>query len=80
MDPNLTANLHEREWAGAGGRTLPERSFLLPRWLLLEERIWDLLGCFDRGQMFVSSLSLLSAITWPIGERCLRSMVAFARI
>jgi len=46
---NLTANLHEREWAGAGGRTLPERSFLLPRWLLLEERIWDLLGCFDRG-------------------------------
>jgi glucosyl-dolichyl phosphate glucuronosyltransferase len=35
---NLTAGLHNGEWAGAGGRTLPGESFSLPRWLSLEER------------------------------------------
>jgi glycosyltransferase involved in cell wall biosynthesis len=33
---NLTANLHDGKWAGAGGRILPERSFSPPRWLALE--------------------------------------------
>jgi glycosyltransferase involved in cell wall biosynthesis len=30
---NLTAALHNGAWAGAGGRTLPDRRFLPPRWL-----------------------------------------------
>src|ERR1700720_80175 len=46
---NLTANLHNRGGGGTGGRTLPERSFLPPRWLSLEERTLATLGCFDRG-------------------------------
>ena len=33
---NLTAALHDGEWAGAGGRILPERAFSPPRWLSLE--------------------------------------------
>jgi glucosyl-dolichyl phosphate glucuronosyltransferase len=32
----LTANLHDGEWVGAGGRILPERTFSPPRWLALE--------------------------------------------
>ena len=46
---NLTANLHNREWAGTGGRTLPEMGFLPPRWLSLEKWALATLGCFDRG-------------------------------
>jgi len=46
---NLTAALHNREWAGMGGRTLPERNFSRPRWLSLEERTLAMLGIFDRG-------------------------------
>jgi glucosyl-dolichyl phosphate glucuronosyltransferase len=30
---NLTACLHDSNWAGAGGRILPERTFTPPRWL-----------------------------------------------
>ena len=30
---NLTATLHSGEWAGAGGRILPEKNFSPPRWL-----------------------------------------------
>jgi glycosyltransferase involved in cell wall biosynthesis len=30
---NLTAHLHNGKYAGAGGRVLPERSFLPPRWI-----------------------------------------------
>jgi glucosyl-dolichyl phosphate glucuronosyltransferase len=30
---NLTAALHNREWAGAGGRTLPAQKFTPPAWL-----------------------------------------------
>ena len=32
---NLTAHLENGEWAGAGGRVLPERSFSPPPWLAL---------------------------------------------
>ena len=32
---NLTATLHSGEWAGAGGRILPEKNFSPPRWLSL---------------------------------------------
>jgi glycosyltransferase involved in cell wall biosynthesis len=46
---NLTANLHNREWAGTGGRTLPVPSFLRPQWLVVDERTLATLGCFDRG-------------------------------
>lgn len=35
---NLTAVLRNPEWAGAGGRILPERSFTLPDWLLIDNR------------------------------------------
>jgi glycosyltransferase involved in cell wall biosynthesis len=30
---NLTASLHNRDWAGAGGRILPQQTFAPPRWL-----------------------------------------------
>jgi glucosyl-dolichyl phosphate glucuronosyltransferase len=33
---NLTANLHDGTWAGGGGRILPEKTFVPPRWLALE--------------------------------------------
>ncbi len=33
---NLTSSLHNGEWAGSGGRTLPAQPFSLPRWLTLE--------------------------------------------
>ncbi len=47
---NLTAALHNREWAGAGGRTLPERSFVPPRWLPPDRRhALAPLAIFDRG-------------------------------
>lgn len=35
---NLTAALHDGQWAGLGGRTLPERGFMAPHWLSLEGR------------------------------------------
>ena len=47
---NLTAALHCGEWAGAGGRTLPERRFLPPRWLSVEwQHALGPLAIFDRG-------------------------------
>ena len=33
---NLTSNLHDSEWVGAGGRILPEKAFAPPRWLALD--------------------------------------------
>lgn len=35
---NLTASLKDGEWAGAGGRVLPEQTFVPPSWLSTEER------------------------------------------
>lgn len=35
---NLTAPLHNGEWAGVGGRILPEQNFSPPHWLPLQER------------------------------------------
>jgi glycosyltransferase involved in cell wall biosynthesis len=47
---NLTAALYNGEWAGAGGRILPERDFSPPRWLRLEERYaLGPLAMFDLG-------------------------------
>lgn len=48
---NLTASLDDRQWAGAGGRILPERTFLPPRWLSLEGpyEMAGVLVFFDRG-------------------------------
>jgi glucosyl-dolichyl phosphate glucuronosyltransferase len=47
---NLTAALCCGEWAGTGGRVLPERTFSLPRWLPLEERYaLGPLAMFDLG-------------------------------
>jgi len=46
---SLTASLHNAEWAGAGGRTLPERDFGPPHWLALDRRHAAPLGIFDMG-------------------------------
>lgn len=35
---NLTAPLTDGKWTGVGGRIVPEQSFLLPRWLSLQDR------------------------------------------
>lgn len=35
---NLTARLLTHEWAGSGGKILPERSFTAPPWLSLDDR------------------------------------------
>ncbi len=45
---NLTANLHNGEWAGAGGRVLPPSGFSPPRWLSsLSSSITGPLAVFD---------------------------------
>jgi glycosyltransferase involved in cell wall biosynthesis len=48
---NLTANLHDGEWVGAGGRILPERTFSPPRWLAIEGpyEMGGVLALFNRG-------------------------------
>jgi glucosyl-dolichyl phosphate glucuronosyltransferase len=47
---SLTAPLVSGKWAGAGGRTLAERSFTLPCWLSSNERhALGPLSLFDRG-------------------------------
>jgi glucosyl-dolichyl phosphate glucuronosyltransferase len=47
---NITTALRDGEWAGAGGRTLPEGSFSPPRWLGPEGRYaLAPLAIFDRG-------------------------------
>jgi glucosyl-dolichyl phosphate glucuronosyltransferase len=47
---NLTAGLHNGEWVGAGGRALPERTFLPPAWLSVEgPGAMAPLGLFDPG-------------------------------
>jgi len=47
---NLTANLHNGEWAGAGGRTLAEGGFVPPKWLAVEsQHALAPLAVFDRG-------------------------------
>ncbi len=48
---NLTAALHDGEWAGAGGRILPARWFSPPRWLSLEGpyAMGTILALFDLG-------------------------------
>ncbi|HEY1802814.1 MAG TPA: glycosyltransferase family 2 protein [Terriglobales bacterium] len=33
---NLTSTLHDNQWAGTGGRTLPAHEFSLPPWLALD--------------------------------------------
>jgi GT2 family glycosyltransferase len=47
---NLTAGLHDNEWAGAGGRVIPEWNRPVPRWL--SPKAWYAAGPlvqFDRG-------------------------------
>ncbi len=46
---HLTASLHDRGWAGAGGRTLPARVFTAPGWFSAEEMGGILFGRFDFG-------------------------------
>jgi glycosyltransferase involved in cell wall biosynthesis len=48
---NLTASLQDSEWAGAGGRILPERGFSPPRWLSIDGpyAMGGVLALFDRG-------------------------------
>jgi glycosyltransferase involved in cell wall biosynthesis len=47
---NLTSSLTEGDWAGAGGRTLPEKTFSAPRWMASEDRYaLGPLAMFDLG-------------------------------
>jgi glucosyl-dolichyl phosphate glucuronosyltransferase len=47
---NLTACLESREWAGAGGRILPDWASAPPRWLSLQKRVaLSPLAIFDLG-------------------------------
>jgi len=47
---NLTSALYCGEWAGAGGRILPEKHFSLPPWLPAEQpRLLRVLALFDLG-------------------------------
>ncbi len=47
---NITAALRSGEWAGSGGRTLPERTFSPPRWLSLKgPHALSPLAVFDLG-------------------------------
>jgi glycosyltransferase involved in cell wall biosynthesis len=48
---NLTASLHDSEWAGAGGKILPENDFSPPRWLSVHGpySMCGVLALFDRG-------------------------------
>jgi len=47
---NLTTALHDKEWAGVGGRTLMAHSFSPPPWLALRERNLGILcATFDLG-------------------------------
>lgn len=50
---DLTASLHDGEWAGAGGRILPAESFSPPSWLSLSgpySLAWMIYGHFDFGE------------------------------
>jgi glycosyltransferase involved in cell wall biosynthesis len=49
---NLTAALHNKDWAGAGGRILPEQTFTPPHWLALKGpyAMGGVLAFFDRGE------------------------------
>jgi len=46
---NLTAALRDCQWAGAGGRILPQRAFDPPRWLPVDSHEWAPLAVFDMG-------------------------------
>jgi len=47
---NLASSLTKGDWVGAGGRTVPERTFLAPRWLAREDRYaLGPLAMFDLG-------------------------------
>jgi len=47
---DLTAALHDGQWGGSGGRTLPDRMFSPPRWLSLHDRFaLGPLAVFDLG-------------------------------
>ncbi len=49
---NLTAPLRSGEWAGAGGRILPDRAFSPPRWLALDKTYAKVpLVIFDLGSV-----------------------------
>lgn len=47
---NLTSSLTKGDWAGAGGRTVPESKFSAPRWMASEDRYtMGPLAMFDLG-------------------------------
>jgi glycosyltransferase involved in cell wall biosynthesis len=48
---NLTASLHDGEWAGAGGRTIPSEPFSPPNWLPLQ-------GPYDMGAALAALFDL----------------------
>jgi glucosyl-dolichyl phosphate glucuronosyltransferase len=51
---NLTSALHDSQWAGCGGRILPARGFVPPRWLALDgpcNLVGALCAYFDPGDV-----------------------------
>ena len=66
---NLTAALHNGDWAGAGGRVLPAESFSPPRWLLVE------------GQYALAPLALfdLGSEACPLAEPPFGTSMAFRK-
>ena len=78
---NLTAALAGREWAGAGGRILPQQTFSAPCWLALEGKysLAGMLAFFDLGNEAGDFRQAPFGITWLFKEGCLRSMATFAQ-
>ena len=67
---NLTAPLRNGEWAGSGGRILPEQTFVPPPWLSLEGRYaLAPLAIFDCGPDPSDSPSPRSVPTWLFSGR-----------
>lgn len=74
---DLTAALHDDQWVGAGGRTLPDRMFSPPGWLPLQDKYaLGPLAVFAPVLRPVKSTNPHSAITWRFESKCLRSTVA----
>lgn len=80
---NLTAELHGAEWAGAGGRTLPEQAIALPRWLSLKGPYalggyWP--RCLTLAMSHSCSIVPPTVPIWLSESRCSRYMGSFAPI
>ena len=75
---NLTSTLQDGVWVGAGGRILPEQTFVPPRWLSVNERhALAPLAIFDGGPAPINLPILRSVRAWLLRRNCLINMVSF---